>query len=185
MKNLKNAIVNNRKETKALSILAFESKEQYATYRNTIEKLRLTLSDFVAKNRDGLTDKKVEEMKNQIFPLYKNVLAMFEDIGGKVKCQASDFNSLIAISTVDRKAYKGDKKETLPVSTNVFRKNLENFIADRVTETKAKTAFEIEQERKARNQAKKEQKKAEKAKAKAEAEKNATKKTVKTVKKAA
>lgn len=162
MKNLKNAIVNNRKETKAINALSFTDKKEYALYCNTIEELRLKLSEFVAKNRDGLTDKKVEEMKNEVFPLYKNVLAMFEDMGGKVKCQASDFNSLIAISTTDRKAYKGDKKETLPVSKNVFRKNLENFIADRVTETKAKTAFEIEQERKARNQAKREAKKAEK-----------------------
>ena len=162
MKNLKNAIVNNRKETKAINALSFIDKKEYASYCNAIEELRLKLSEFIAKNRDGLTDKKVEEMKNEVFPLYKNVLAMFEDMGGKVKCQASDFNSLIAISTADRKAYKGDKKETLPVSKNVFRKNLENFIADRVTETKAKTAFEIEQERKARNQAKREAKKAEK-----------------------
>ena len=162
MKNLKNAIVNNRKETKAINVSSFTDKKEYASYCNIIEELRLKLSEFVAKNRDGLTDKKVEEMKNEIFPLYKNVLAMFEDMGGKVKCQASDFNSLIAISTADRKAYKSDKKETLPVSKNVFRKNLENFIADRITETKAKTAFEIEQERKARNQAKREAKKAEK-----------------------
>ena len=79
MKNLKNAIVNNRKETKAINASSFTGKKEYVLYCNTIEELRLKLSEFVAKNRDGLTDKKVEEMKNEIF-LYMKLCKPFYNL---------------------------------------------------------------------------------------------------------
>lgn len=172
MTNVKNLIIANRKTSTAINSNAFETKLEYINWRDSIEALRLSVSDYAVASLENADDDTLNECETLVFNAYRIVLSTFTDksIGQKFKAQHGDLNSLLTFigaykATKDENGKK-DGKKFMPIGTTSFRKALEDFIVDRFTGANYTTAEEIENAKKAKRKAV-----AAKAKAKKEAEK--------------
>jgi len=147
MGTLNTTIISNRTNTSALKAINFTDVQEFSNWKNAVEKLRLEVSTYAVANRENASNEVLTECVNTVFSAYKIVLSAFTDksLGDKVKCQGSDFNTLLTFIGANRKEKNSEiGKQFLPVSTTVFRKSIEDFISDRLTSAKCKTAEEIE-----------------------------------------
>lgn len=138
-------------------------------WADNVENLRIVTSAAAIVDRRNKGDFAAAE--NAFFDAYKKVLAHFTNKakGQKLAAQHSDFDAIKAIICTTRKSGKDTDKEFLPNGQRKFRKDLEIFIADRLTAATYKTAEQIEKERQERNAKNKAARKAAKAAEKAAA----------------
>lgn len=175
MTNLKSIIIENRNNTKALSVSSFENNDFFKNWKADVEALRLTVSNRAVAARINAAEDVIIETTTDVFDAYRKVLSWFTDksLGEKLKAQGTDLDSLLTMAGASRKqAGSEEGKQFLPIGATTFRKNLEDFLADRLTRAACLTAEDIEAARKEKNR-----KKTEAKKAKAKAEKEAGKKT--------
>lgn len=168
MTNFREIIIENRKNTKALSVSSFEKDEFFKNWKSDVEALRIAVSSYAVANRTNADEETIKECVTDVFTAYNKVIAWFTNkaLGERLKAQATDLNSLLTFSGANRKqAGSDDGKQFMPIGPATFRKSLEDFLADRLTDAACLTAEDIEAARKAKNKAKAE---AKKAKAKAE-----------------
>ena len=167
MENLNNIVVANRNVSKSLALADLESKEMFSNWKAACESLRLAISAYAVADRSGKDDTEAEV--SACFAAYRKVLTFFNyaDNSFKLKPEAQDISAIRDISGTYSKSKDGNGKDFSPIGAMAFRKALEDFIADRITNRTAKTAEEIETEKTAKREAKKAERKAKK-----DAEKN-------------
>ena len=185
MTNLKPIIIENRNNTKALSISHFENNDFFKNWKADVEALRLAVSNRAVAARMNAAEDVIIETTNDVFDAYRKVLSWFTDksLGEKLKAQGTDLDSLLTMAGASRKqAGSEEGKQFLPVGATTFRKNLEDFLADRLTSASYLTAEDIEAARKAKNKRNAENRKARK---KADKAKKAEKSKEETTKKSA
>ena len=163
MENLNAIVVANRNSSKSLNLANLESKEMFGSWKTSCESLRLAISAYAVADRSGKDNTETEA--SACFTAYRAVLKFFENKAEsfKLKPEAQDVASLRDICGQYKKV-KGSTtgKDFMPISSIAFRKALEDFIADRITNRTAKTAEEIEAEKTAKREARKAERKAKK-----------------------
>ena len=162
---MKTIIINNRNEKNPIDYKNITGAENWA---EDVEALRLVASAIQAGNYSGHAAE--DEKKAAFFAAEKKVLSYFKNksTAERLPADAADYEAIIGLVAEIRKANKdAAEKEFLPRSKRAFRKRLEIFLADRLSKRDARTAEEIEAERKARREAEKERRAKKKAAEKA------------------
>lgn len=163
MENLNTIVVANRASVKSLSLSNLESKEMFSSWKSSCESLRLAISAYAVADRSGKDNTETEV--SACFTAYRAVLKFFENKAEsfRLKPEAQDISALRDICGQYKKV-KGSVsgKDFTPIGSMAFRKALEDFIADRITNRTAKTAEAIEAEKTAKREAKKAERKAKK-----------------------
>ena len=159
MENLNAIVVANRNSSKSLSLANLESKEMLGSWKTACEDLRLTISAYAVADRSGKDD--TENELSDCFAAYRAILKFFENKAEsfKLKPEAQDISAIRDVTGTYSKSKDGNGKDFSPIGAMAFRKALEDFIADRITNRTAKTAEEIEAEKTAKREAKKAERK--------------------------
>jgi hypothetical protein len=173
MNTLNTLVVVNRSRSVAVSKDVFGP--EFAGYKCSLTALRNNITRLCQLERSGAdaTDALlVREYTDNAYAALRSCYRVFSDPAHdfKLKPCAADLEAIKAICCETRKLSKdADGRDFVAKSENRFRKDFEDFVADRITGRLGKTAEEIDAERKAKADARR----AERQAAKAAAEKKA------------
>ena len=176
MNNMKDFVIVNRDNSRALCAEVFANKAEYQGYTCSVNALRnhvgnLAQLDYASTAKTS--PEYVNEMNLAFAALRSCYKAFTAGTDSNLKPSMEDMDTLKAI-VCEYKANgnKMDGKDFQPKSVTVFRKSFENFVSDRLTGRCGKTAKEMDAEREAKKAARRMARKAE-AEAKAKTEEKA------------
>lgn len=154
----------------------FNTVEFYKKWKLLVNQIRVNLADYAIQNYNGVDTGAVmpEEVEatfvNQFFTDYKEVLLILShSVNANLHAKKADFFALYPFSVKAERSGKGTQRDVKPNGELSFRLSLENFLADRITESVAMPASMIEAQKAARKAVKVAKKAVETAAKKAEA----------------
>lgn len=171
--NLKELVVINRDNSRAMSKEAFGCEAEYKGYICAVNTLRKYASKICQLEYIQAPEVEVKPCVDGAFDALRACYRVFngKDKDNMIKPCADDLKTIKSIvMEFHRNGGKEDGKDYQATSETKFRKAFECFVSDRLTGRVGKTATQIEAERKAKNEARR----AARAVAKAEAESKET-----------